>query len=66
MKLNFPADEKKINTITPISVHNDRFFRGTISYKDDKKLIWDSWKSVFNTDKEWFQVFHETAIKKEL
>lgn len=57
-------ETQQIRTITPINVHGDRFFRGTISFTDPDKLIWNGWRSRYRGGKEWEQVFNDVATKK--
>ena len=57
-------ENQQIIAITPKNVIGDRFFRGTISYADKNRLIWDGWASKFSSDKNWQQIFHDVATKK--
>jgi len=57
-------ENEQILAITPKNVIEDRFFRGTISYADKNKLIWNGWSSKFLEDKEWKQVFNDVATKQ--
>ena len=54
----------RIIAITPKNVVPDRFFRGTISFKDKNRLVWEGWSSKFQGDKEWEQIFEDVATKK--
>ena len=58
-------DEKnqRIIAITPKNVIEDRFFRGTISYKHRDSLVWKGWASVFKKDKDWEHVFTDITTK---
>ena len=58
-------DKKLIQAITPKSVRDDRFFRATIDFSDPDKVVWNAWRSIFDQDKEWFQVFNDVAVRKE-
>lgn len=56
-------ENKVINAISPKNVIEDRFFRATISYADENKVIWNGWASVFLKDKEWKHIFTDVATK---
>ena len=59
-------ENQQIIAITPENVNKDRFFRGAIYYGNKDQLIWDGWSSKFTSpDKEWQQIFHDVATKKE-
>ncbi|MDW3195623.1 MAG: hypothetical protein R8G66_24820 [Cytophagales bacterium] len=57
-------ESQEIRAITPRNVNGDRFFRGTISFADPNKLVWNGWRSRFKGEKEWEQVFNDIATKK--
>ena len=57
-------ENQQIIAINPKNVIEDRFFRGTISYKNRDQLIWNGWSSKFLDDKEWTQTFNDVATKK--
>ncbi|MEQ9404722.1 MAG: hypothetical protein RIM99_14110 [Cyclobacteriaceae bacterium] len=57
-------ENEQIIAISPKNVIEDRFFRGTISYKNRNQLVWNGWASVFLEDKEWKQIFNDVATKQ--
>ncbi len=56
-------ENERIIAITPKNVIEDRFFRATISYANRDELIWNGWASIFEKDKEWFQIFNDVTTK---
>ncbi|WP_411030678.1 hypothetical protein [Spongiimicrobium sp. 3-5] len=58
----FP-EKKMIHAISPVNVIPDKFFRGTISYKNPNRLVWEGWSSKYDREKEWRQIFSDVAVR---
>lgn len=58
-------ENKRINAISPKNVIEDRFFRATISFANEKKLVWNGWSSKFLNDKKWVQIFNDVTTKMD-
>ncbi len=58
-------EQKLLQAISPKNVIGDRFFRATVSYAEPNQITWKGWRSKWDEDKAWQQVFHDVATKSQ-